>query len=196
MLCDQRRGADIHILDHCCPKAGRFYLLDSDTWTFARLYVLKQGCAFFNHARPTDTQFGGRYGRTGAPGHGSAIRSAIQLTRRQKPRACTPDPAAPHPFYLFHAQKDLRDFSDLTIACSPHSPCNLTRAPARWPCGVVFFAGANNSAYQCFFSTLSEKTLKTPVLGGHPVYVLGGIVKQSPLDLKSLQNPADSSASR
>ena len=38
---------DVRILDQLLPEAGAFYLLDRGYLDFARIYVLKQSCAFF-----------------------------------------------------------------------------------------------------------------------------------------------------
>jgi hypothetical protein len=48
---------DVRILNRLLPEAGAFYLLDRGYLDFARLYVLKQSCAFFITRAKHTTQF-------------------------------------------------------------------------------------------------------------------------------------------
>src|SRR6266481_589082 len=96
---------DIHILDQLLPEAGAFYLLDRGYLDFARLYVLKQGCAFFITRAKQNTQFWRRDWRPVRQGTGLRSDQTIQLTGPKTSRLY-PDPL--RRIHYFDAQKDLR----------------------------------------------------------------------------------------
>ena len=170
---------DVHILDQLLPEAGAFYLLDRGYLDFARLYVLKQGCAFFITRAKQNTQFWRRDWRPVR--HGTGLRSdqTIQLTGPKTSRLY-PDPL--RRIHYFDAQKDLRlIFLTNNFLLPALTIANLYRA--RWRVELFFRWIKQHLHIKSFFGT-SENAVKTQVWVAITVYVLVAIVKkQAPLDL-------------
>ena len=170
---------DVRILDQLLPEAGAFYLLDRGYLDFARLYVLKQSCAFFITRAKQNTQFWRRQWRPVLRSTGLRSDQTIQLTGPKTSRLY-PDPL--RRIHYFDAEKDLRlifltnnfQLPALTIA-------DLYRA--RWSVELFFRWIKQHLHIQSFFGT-SENAVKTQLWVAITVYVLVAIVKkQSQLDL-------------
>jgi hypothetical protein len=170
---------DINILDQLLPEAGAFYLLDRGYLDFARLYVLKQGCAFFITRAKQNTQFWWRDWRPVR--HWTGLRSdqTIQLTGPKTARLY-PDPL--RRIHYFDADKNLRlVFLTNNFLLPALTIANLYRA--RWRVELFFRWIKQHLHIKCFFGT-SENAVKTQVWVAITVYVLVAIVKkQVPLDL-------------
>jgi Domain of unknown function (DUF4372)/Transposase DDE domain len=170
---------DVRILDQLLPEAGAFYLLDRGYLDFARLYVLKQSCAFFITRAKHNTQFWRRDWRPVRRSSGVRSDQTIQLTG---PRTAQLYPDPLRRIHYFDAEKDLRlifltnnfQLPALTIA-------DLYRA--RWSVELFFRWIKQHLHIQSFFGT-SENAVKTQIWVAVAVYVLVAIVKkQSQLDL-------------
>ncbi len=170
---------DVRILDQLLPEAGAFYLLDRGYLDFARLYVLKQSCAFFITRAKRNTQFWRRDWRPVRRCSGVRSDQTIQLTG---PRTAQLYPDALRRIHYFDAEKDLRlifltnnfQLPALTIA-------DLYRA--RWSVELFFRWIKQHLHIRSFFGT-SENAVKTQIWVAVTVYVLLAIVKkQSHLDL-------------
>jgi hypothetical protein len=170
---------DVRILDQLLPEAGAFYLLDRGYLDFARLYVLKQSCAFFITRAKHNTQFWRRAWRPVRRSSGVRSDQTIQLTG-PKTAQLYPDPL--RRIHYFDAEKDLRlifltnnfQLPALTIA-------DLYRA--RWDVELFFRWIKQHLHIRSFFGT-SENAVKTQIWVAVTVYVLVAIVKkQSQLDL-------------
>ena len=170
---------DINILDQLLPEAGAFYLLDRGYLDFARLYVLKQGCAFFITRAKQNTQFWRRDWRPVR--HSTGLRSdqTIQLTG-PKTAQLYPDPL--RRIHYFDAEKDLRlIFLTNNFLLPALTIADLYRA--RWRVELFFRWIKQHLHIQSFFGT-SENAVKTQIWVAITVYVLVAIVKkQAPLDL-------------
>jgi len=170
---------DVRILDQLLPEAGAFYLLDRGYLDFARLYVLKQSCAFFITRAKRNTQFWRRDWRPVRRCSGVRSDQTIQLTG---PRTAQLYPDPLRRIHYFDAEKDLRlifltnnfQLPALTIA-------DLYRA--RWSVELFFRWIKQHLHIRSFFGT-SENAVKTQIWVAVTVYVLLAIVKkQSHLDL-------------
>ena len=170
---------DINILDQLLPEAGAFYLLDRGYLDFARLYVLKQGCAFFITRVKQNTQFWRRDWRPVR--HSTGLRSdqTIQLTGPKTSRLY-PDPL--RRIHYFDAEKDLRlIFLTNNFLLPALTIADLYRA--RWRVELFFRWIKQHLHIKSFFGT-SENAVKTQVWVAITVYVLVAMVKkQAPLDL-------------
>ena len=170
---------DVRILDQLLPEAGAFYLLDRGYLDFARLYVLKQSCAFFITRAKHNTQFWRRDWRPVS--HSSGVRSdqTIQLTG---PRTAQLYPDPLRRIHYFDAEKDLRL---IFLTNNFHLPA-LTIADlyrARWDVELFFRWSKQHLHIKSFFGT-SENAVKTQIWVAITMYVLVAIVKkQSQLDL-------------
>jgi uncharacterized protein DUF4372/DDE family transposase len=170
---------DVRILDQLLPEAGAFYLLDRGYLDFARLYVLKQSCAFFITRAKHNTQFWRREWRPVRRSSGVRSDQTIQLTG---PRTAQLYPDPLRRIHYFDADKELRlifltnnfQLPALTIA-------DLYRA--RWSVELFFRWIKQHLHIKSFFGT-SENAVKTQIWVAVTVYVLVAIVKkQSQLDL-------------
>ena len=170
---------DVRILDRLLPEAGAFYLLDRGYLDFARLYVLKQSCAFFITRAKQNTQFWRRDWRPVRRSSGVRSDQTIQLTG---PRTAQLYPDPLRRIHYFDSQKELRlifltnnfQLPALTIA-------DLYRA--RWRVELFFRWIKQHLHIKSFFGT-SENAVKTQIWIAVTVYVLVAIVKkQSQLDL-------------
>lgn len=170
---------DVRILDRLLPEAGAFYLLDRGYLDFARLYVLKQSCAFFITRAKQNTQFWRRAWRPVRRSSGVRSDQTIQLTG---PRTAHLYPDPLRRIHYFDSQKELRlifltnnfQLPALTIA-------DLYRA--RWRVELFFRWIKQHLHIKSFFGT-SENAVKTQIWIAVTVYVLVAIVKkQSQLDL-------------
>ena len=170
---------DVRILDQLLPEAGAFYLLDRGYLDFARLYMLKQSCAFFITRAKHNTQFWRRDWRPVRRSSGVRSDQTIQLTG---PRTAQLYPDPLRRIHYFDAEKDLRlifltnnfQLPALTIA-------DLYRA--RWSVELFFRWIKQHLHIKSFFGT-SENAVKTQIWVAVTVYVLVAIVKkQSQLDL-------------
>jgi len=170
---------DINLLDQLLPEAGAFYLLDRGYLDFARLYVLKQGCAFFITRAKQNTQFWRRDWRPVR--HSTGLRSdqTIQLTG-PKTAHLYPDPL--RRIHYFDAEKDLRlIFLTNNFLLPALTIADLYRA--RWRVELFFRWIKQHLHIRSFFGT-SENAVKTQIWVAITVYVLVAIVKkQAPLDL-------------
>jgi len=170
---------DVRILDQLRPEAGAFYLLDRGYLDFARLYVLKQSCAFFITRAKHNTQFWRRDWRPVRRSSGVRSDQTIQLTG---PRTAQLYPDPLRRIHYFDAEKDLRL---IFLTNNFHLPA-LTIADlyrARWSVELFFRWIKQHLHIQSFFGT-SENAVKTQIWVAVTVYVLVAIVKkQSQLDL-------------
>ena len=170
---------DVRILDQLLPEAGAFYLLDRGYLDFARLYVLKQSCAFFITRAKHNTQFWRRDWRPVRRSSGVRSDQTIQLTG---PRTAQLYPDPLRRIHYFDAEKDLRL---IFLTNNFHLPA-LTIADlyrARWSVELFFRWIKQHLHIQSFFGT-SENAVKTQIWVAVTVYVLVAIVKkQSQLDL-------------
>ena len=114
---------DVRMLDQLLPEAGAFYLLDRGYLDFARLYVLKQSCAFFVTRAKQNTQFWRRDWRPVRRCHRPAIRSDHSAHRTQD-RAVVPRSAATHPL-LRRRERSAFDFSDQQLLAPRAHHCRL-----------------------------------------------------------------------
>src|SRR5665213_3357107 len=170
---------DVRILDQLLPEAGAFYLLDRGYLDFARLYLLKQSCAFFITRAKHNTQFWRREWRPVRRSSGVRSDQIIQLTG---PRTAQLYPDPLRRIHYFDAKKDLRlifltnnfQLPALTIA-------DLYRA--RWSVELFFRWIKQHLHIKSFFGT-SENAVKTQIWVAVTVYVLVAIVKkQSQLEM-------------
>ena len=170
---------DVRILDQLLPEAGAFYLLDRGYLDFARLYVLKQSCAFFITRAKQNTQFWRRQWRPVLRSTGLRSDQTIQLTGPKTSRLY-PDPL--RRIHYFDAEKDLRlIFLTNNFQLPALSIADLYRA--RWSVELFFRWIKQHLHIQSFFGT-SENAVKTQLWVAITVYVLVAIVKkQSQLDL-------------
>ena len=164
---------DVRILDQLLPEAGAFYLLDRGYLDFARLYMLKQSCAFFITRAKHNTQFWRRDWRPVRRSSGVRSDQTIQLTG---PRTAQLYPDPLRRIHYFDAEKDLRlifltnnfQLPALTIA-------DLYRA--RWSVELFFRWIKQHLHIKSFFGT-SENAVKTQIWVTVTVYVLVAIVKK------------------
>jgi hypothetical protein len=170
---------DINILDQLLPEAGAFYLLDRGYLDFARLYVLKQGCAFFITHAKQNTQFWRRDWRPVRRSTGLRSDQTIQLTG-PKTAQLYPDPL--RRIHYFDAEKDLRlIFLTNNFLLPALTIADLYRA--RWRVELFFRWIKQHLHIKSFFGT-SENAVKTQIWVAITVYVLVAIIKkQAPLDL-------------
>ena len=170
---------DINILDRLLPEAGAFYLLDRGYLDFARLYVLKQGCAFFITRAKQNTQFWRRDWRPVRRSTGLRSDQTIQLTG-PKTAQLYPDPL--RRIHYFDAEKDLRlIFLTNNFLLPALTIADLYRA--RWRVELFFRWIKQHLHIKSFFGT-SENAVKTQIWVAITVYVLVAIIKkQAPLDL-------------
>jgi len=170
---------DINILDQLLPEAGAFYLLDRGYLDFARLYVLKQGCAFFITRAKQNTQFWRRDWRPVRRSTGLRSDQTIQLTG-PKTAQLYPDPL--RRIHYFDSEKDLRlIFLTNNFLLPALTIADLYRA--RWRVELFFRWIKQHLHIKSFFGT-SENAVKTQIWVAITVYVLVAIVKkQAPLDL-------------
>jgi len=170
---------DVRILDQLLPEAGAFYLLDRGYLDFARLYVLKQSCAFFITRAKHNTQFWRRDWRPVRRSSGVRSDQTIQLTG---PRTAQLYPDPLRRIHYFDAEKDLRL---IFLTNNFHLPA-LTIADlyrARWDVELFFRWIKQHLHIKSFFGT-SENAVKTQIWVAITMYVLVAIVKkQSQLDL-------------
>ena len=170
---------DVRILDQLRPEAGAFYLLDRGYLDFARLYVLKQSCAFFITRAKHNTQFWRRDWRPVRRSSGVRSDQTIQLTG---PRTAQLYPDPLRRIHYFDAEKDLRL---IFLTNNFHLPA-LTIADlyrARWSVELFFRWIKQHLHIQSFFGT-SENAVKTQIWVAVTVYVLVAIVKkQSQLEM-------------
>ena len=170
---------DINILDQLLPEAGAFYLLDRGYLDFARLYGLKQGCAFFITRAKQNTQFWRRDWRPVRLSTGLRSDQTIQLTG-PKTAHLYPDPL--RRIHYFDAEKDLQlIFLTNNFLLPALTIADLYRA--RWRVELFFRWIKQRLHINSFFGT-SENAVKTQVWVAITVYVLVAMVKnQAPLDL-------------
>ena len=170
---------DINILDQLLPEAGAFYLLDRGYLDFARLYVLKQGCAFFITRAKQNTQFWRRDWRPVRRSTGLRSDQTIQLTG-PKTAQLYPDPL--RRIHYFDSEKDLRlIFLTNNFLLPALTIADLYRA--RWRVELFFRWIKQHLHIKSFFGT-SENAVKTQIWVAITVYVLVAIIKkQAPLDL-------------
>ena len=170
---------DINILDQLLPEAGAFYLLARGYLDFARLYVLKQGCAFFITRAKQNTQFWRRDWRPVRRSTGLRSDQTIQLTG-PKTAQLYPDPL--RRIHYFDAEKDLRlIFLTNNFLLPALTIADLYRA--RWRVELFFRWIKQHLHIKSFFGT-SENAVKTQIWVAITVYVLVAIIKkQAPLDL-------------
>jgi hypothetical protein len=170
---------DINILDQLLPEAGAFYLLDRGYLDFARLYVLKQGCAFFITRAKQNTQFWRREWRPVRRSTGLRADQTIQLTGPKTARLY-PDPL--RRIYYFDAEKDLRlVFLTNNFLLPALTIAELYRA--RWRVELFFRWIKQHLHIQAFFGT-SENAVKTQIWVAITIYVLVAIIKkETRLDL-------------
>ena len=170
---------DINILDQLLPEAGAFYLLDRGYLDFARLYVLKQGCAFFITRAKQNTQFWRRDWRPVRRSTGLRSDQTIQLTG-PKTAQLYPDPL--RRIHYIDAEKDLRlIFLTNNFLLPALTIADLYRA--RWRVELFFRWIKQHLHIKSFFGT-SENAVKTQIWVAITVYVLVAIIKkQAPLDL-------------
>src|SRR5271169_4430683 len=170
---------DVRILDQVRLEAGAFYLLDRGYLDFARLYVLKQSCAFFITRAKHNTQFWRRDWRPVCYASGVRSDQTIQLTG---PRTAQLYPDPLRRIHYFDAEKELRL---IFLTNNFHLPA-LTIADlyrARWDVELFFRWIKQHLHIKSFLGT-SENAVKTQIWVAVTVYVLVAMVKkQSQLDL-------------
>jgi len=179
MLCDQRRGARYPHSGPTAARSGSVLSARRGYLDFARLYVLKQGCAFFITRAKQNTSSGG------ATGAGARARAAIRSdhsTHGPKTRACT-RPAAPHPL-LRCPERSAADFSDQQFPAPALTIANCIARAGVWS---FFSLDQTTSSYQSFFGT-SENAVKTQVWWHHCLRARGHCQKAGPLDLISTKS--------
>jgi Domain of unknown function (DUF4372)/Transposase DDE domain len=170
---------DIHILDQLRPEAGAFYLLDRGYLDFARLYLLKQGCAFFITRARQKTQCWRRDWRPVCRATGLRADQTIQLTGPKTARLY-PDPL--RRIHYFDAEKDMRlVFLTNNFLLPALTIAELYRA--RWRVELFFRWIKQHLHIKAFFGT-SENAVKTQIWVAITIYVLVAIVKkETQLDL-------------
>jgi uncharacterized protein DUF4372/DDE family transposase len=170
---------DINILDELLPEAGAFYLLDRGYLDFARLYVLKQGCAFFITRARQVTKCWRRDWRPVLRSTGLRADQTIQLTGPKTARLY-PDPL--RRIHYFDAEKDMRlVFLTNNFLLPALTIAELYRA--RWRVELFFRWIKQHLHIRAFFGT-SENAVKTQIWVAITVYVLVAIVrKEAKLDL-------------
>jgi len=170
---------DVRILDRLVLEAGAFYLLDRGYLDFARLYVLKQSCAFFITRAKRNTQFWRRSWQPVSSESGVRSDQTIQLTG---PKTAHLYPEPLRRIHYYDEKEDLRlifltnnfQLPALTIA-------DLYRA--RWEVELFFRWIKQHLQIQSFLGT-SENAVKTQIWVAITVYVLVAMVKkQLQLDL-------------
>jgi hypothetical protein len=170
---------DINILDELLPEAGAFYLLDRGYLDFARLYVLKQGCAFFITRARQVTKCWRRDWRPVLRSTGLRADQTIQLTGPKTARLY-PDPL--RRIHYFDAEKDMRlIFLTNNFLLPALTIAELYRA--RWRVELFFRWIKQHLHIKAFFGT-SENAVKTQIWVAITIYVLVAIVrKEAKLDL-------------
>src|ERR1700691_1059362 len=170
---------DVNLLDQLLPEAGAFYLLDRGYLDFARLYVLKQGCAFFITRAKQNTQFWRRDWRPVRRSTGLRSDQTIQLTG-PKTAQLYPDPL--RRIHYFDTEKDLRlIFLTNNFLLPALTIADLYRA--RWRVELFFRWIKQHLHIKAFFGT-SENAVKTQIWVAITIYVLVAIVrKEAKLDL-------------
>jgi hypothetical protein len=170
---------DMHILDELLPEAGAFYLLDRGYLDFARLYVLKQGCAFFITRARQVTKCWRRDWRPVLHSTGLRADQTIQLTGPKTARLY-PDPL--RRIHYFDAEKDMRlVFLTNNFLLPALTIAELYRA--RWRVELFFRWIKQHLHIKAFFGT-SENAVKTQIWVAITIYVLVAIVrKEAQLDL-------------
>ncbi len=164
---------DVRILDQLRLEAGAFYLLDRGYLDFARLYVVKQSCAFFITRAKRNTQFWRRDWRPASYASGVRSDQTIQLTG---PRTAQLYPDPLRRIHYFDSEKDLRL---IFLTNNFHLPA-LTIADlyrARWDVELFFRWIKQHLHIRSFFGT-SENAVKTQIWVAITVYVLVAIVKR------------------
>jgi hypothetical protein len=164
---------DVRILDQLLPEAGAFYLLDRGYLDFARLYVLKQSCAFFITRAKHNTQFWRRDWRPVPRWTGVRSDQTIQLTG---PRTAQLYPDPLRRIHYFDAEKDLRlIFLTNNFLLPALTIADLYRA--RWNVELFFRWIKQHLHIRSFFGT-SENAVKTQIWVAIAVYVLVAIVRK------------------
>jgi hypothetical protein len=178
---------DVRILDQLLPEAGAFYLLDRGYLDFARLYLLKQGCAFFITRAKQNTQFWRRDWRPVRYSTGLRSDQTIQLTG-PKTAHLYPDPL--RCIHYFDTQKDLRlIFLTNNFLLPALTIADLYRA--RWRVELFFSLDQTASSYQIFLRHFGKRCQDANLGGHHRLCACGHRQKTVPTGLESLQNPAD-----
>src|SRR5579863_10048236 len=164
---------DVRILDQLLPEAGAFYLLDRGYLDFARLYVLKQSCAFFITRAKHNTQFWRREWRPVRRSSGVRSDQTIQLTG---PRTAQLYPDPLRRIHYFDAQKDMRL---IFLTNNFHLPA-LTIADlyrARWSVELFFRWIKQHLHIKSFYGT-SENAVKTQIWVAITIYLLVAMIKK------------------
>ena len=164
---------DVRILDQVRLEAGAFYLLDRGYLDFARLYVVKQSCAFFITRAKHNTQFWRRDWRPVRRSSGVRSDQTIQLTG---PRTAQLYPDPLRRIHYFDAQKDMRL---IFLTNNFHLPA-LTIADlyrTRWDVELFFRWIKQHLHIRSFFGT-SENAVKTQIWVAITVYLLVAIIKK------------------
>jgi len=164
---------DVRILDQVRLEAGAFYLLDRGYLDFARLYVVKQSCAFFITRAKHNTQFWRRDWRPVRRSSGVRSDQTIQLTG---PRTAQLYPDPLRRIHYFDAQKDMRL---VFLTNNFHLPA-LTIADlyrTRWDVELFFRWIKQHLHIRSFFGT-SENAVKTQIWVAITVYLLVAMIKK------------------
>jgi hypothetical protein len=164
---------DVRILDQVRLEAGAFYLLDRGYLDFARLYVVKQSCAFFITRAKHNTQFWRRDWRPVRRYSGVRSDQTIQLTG---PRTAQLYPDPLRRIHYFDAQKEMRL---IFLTNNFHLPA-LTIADlyrTRWDVELFFRWIKQHLHIRSFFGT-SENAVKTQIWVAITVYLLVAIIKK------------------
>ena len=103
---------DVRILDRLVLEAGAFYLLDRGYLDFARLYVLKQSCAFFITRAKRNTQFWRRSWQPVSSESGVRSDQTIQLTG---PKTAHLYPEPLRRIHYYDEKEDLRLIPDTEL---------------------------------------------------------------------------------
>lgn len=170
---------DVRILDRLVLEAGAFYLLDRGYLDFARLYVLKQSCAFFITRAKRNTQFWRRSWQPVSSESGVRSDQTIQLTG---PKTAHLYPEPLRRIHYYDEKEDLRlIFLTNNFQLPALAIADLYRA--RWDVELFFRWIKQHLQIQSFLGT-SENAVKTQIWVAITVYVLVAMVKkQLQLDL-------------
>jgi Transposase DDE domain/Domain of unknown function (DUF4372) len=170
---------DVRILDRLVLEAGAFYLLDRGYLDFARLYVLKQSCAFFITRAKRNTQFWRRSWQPVSSESGVRSDQTIQLTG---PKTAHLYPEPLRRIHYYDEKEDLRlIFLTNNFQLPALAIADLYRA--RWEVELFFRWIKQHLQIQSFLGT-SENAVKTQIWVAITVYVLVAMVKkQLQLDL-------------
>jgi len=143
-------------------------------WTFARLYIFTQACAFFITRARKDLQFYRRYSHSVERSAGLRCDQTILLTGV---RTAKRYPTVLRRIHYFDAEKDLR----LTFLTNNFLLPALTIAQlyrARWQVELFFRWIKQHLRIKAFYGT-SENAVKTQAWVALSVYVLVAIVKNN-----------------